>query len=40
VLVTPPPRFSGGTGWLAILVALVGPWLWTAVLDRMLKRKR
>ena len=41
MIVTPPPRFDAhGTGWIAIFVALVAPWVWTAVVDHILRRKR
>jgi hypothetical protein len=41
MIVSPPPRFTAhGTGWLAILIALLAPWIWTAVLDRFFRGKR
>jgi len=40
VIATPPPRFAHLTiGWLAVGVALVLPWIWLIVLDRLLRRR-
>ena len=41
MLATPPPQAGNFTsGWLAVGVALVLPWLWLLVLDRLLRRTR
>jgi hypothetical protein len=41
MLVTPPPRLAAmSLGQIAIAVALVVPWVWLVVLDRVLRRMR
>jgi hypothetical protein len=41
MIATPPPRLSQlSIGWLAVGVALVGPWIWLVVLDRLLRKRR
>jgi hypothetical protein len=41
MIATPPPRFAHvSLGWIAVGAALIGPWIWLVVLDRLLRRTR
>lgn len=41
MLAAPPPRFANLTiGWVIVGIALLAPWLWLVVFDRLLRRTR
>jgi hypothetical protein len=40
MIATPPPRLANvSLRWIAVGTALIGPWIWLVVLDRLLRRK-
>jgi hypothetical protein len=40
MIATPPPRIAHmSLAWIAVGVALIGPWIWLVAFDRLLRRR-